>query len=222
MPPKNKKGLARQEFKDELDAFLQREKAKKNKAREQAAKKKRDAVAPAAEAGPAAEAEPAAEAAIAEADPASANQVLQDFGAIAGPAALIEAPIQLEEQKRPQDGAGRKQASGHPGGGQGKGKKNMFRKGLQQGGAVRHRKILHNSIQGITRPGIRRLARRGGVKRISGMIYEETRGVLKVFLERVLADAVILSEYRRAKTVTSMDVVEATKRQGRTLYGFGG
>jgi hypothetical protein len=29
------------------------------------------------------------------------------------------------------------------------------------------------------------LARRGGVKRISGLIYEETRGVLKIFLENV-------------------------------------
>ena len=34
-------------------------------------------------------------------------------------------------------------------------------------------------------PAIRRLARRGGVKRISGLIYEETRGVLKIFLENV-------------------------------------
>ena len=29
-------------------------------------------------------------------------------------------------------------------------------------------------IQGITKPAIRRLARRGGVKRISGLIYEES------------------------------------------------
>ena len=35
---------------------------------------------------------------------------------------------------------------------------------------------------------IRRLARRGGVKRISGLIYEETRGVLKIFLENVCLD----------------------------------
>ena len=34
--------------------------------------------------------------------------------------------------------------------------------------------------RGITKPAIRRLARRGGVKRISGLIYEETRGVLKI------------------------------------------
>eukprot|EP00439_Symbiodinium_sp_Y106_P073169 s1603_g13.t1 len=47
----------------------------------------------------------------------------------------------------------------------------------------RQRKVLRESIQGITKPAIRRLARRGGVKRISGLIYEETRGVLKTFLE---------------------------------------
>jgi histone H4 len=40
-------------------------------------------------------------------------------------------------------------------------------------------------LSGITKPAIRRLARRGGVKRISGLIYEETRGVLKIFLENV-------------------------------------
>jgi histone H4 len=63
---------------------------------------------------------------------------------------------------------------------------------------------------------------RGGVKRISGLIYEETRGVLKVFLENVVRDAVTYTEHARRKTVTAMDVVYALKRQGRTLYGFGG
>jgi len=95
-------------------------------------------------------------------------------------------------------------------------------KGLGKGGAKRHRKVLRDNIQGITKPAIRRLARRGGVKRISGMIYEETRGVLKVFLENVIRDAVTYTEHARRKTVTAMDVVYALKRQGRTLYGFGG
>ena len=49
---------------------------------------------------------------------------------------------------------------------------------------------------------IRRLARRGGVKRISGLIYEETRGVLKVFLKNVIRDAVVYTEHARRKTVT--------------------
>ncbi|KAM8901678.1 histone H4-like [Lycaon pictus] len=94
--------------------------------------------------------------------------------------------------------------------------------GRGKGGAKRHRKVLRDNIQGITKPAIRRLARRGGVKRISGLIYEETRGVLKVFLENVIRDAVTYTEHAKRKTVTAMDVVYALKRQGRTLYGFGG
>ncbi|KAK2768222.1 Histone H4 [Arachnomyces sp. PD_36] len=95
-------------------------------------------------------------------------------------------------------------------------------KGLGKGGAKRHRKILRDNIMGITKPAIRRLARRGGVKRISAMIYDETRGVLKTFLESVIRDAVTYTEHAKRKTVTSLDVVYALKRQGRTLYGFGG
>ena len=103
-------------------------------------------------------------------------------------------------------------------GGHGRGKGG---KGLGKGGAKRHRKVLRDNIQGITKPAIRRLARRGGVKRISGLIYEETRGVLKVFLEHVIRDAVTYTEHARRKTVTAFHVVYALKRQGRTLYGFG-
>ncbi|XP_052675387.1 uncharacterized protein LOC128157070 [Crassostrea angulata] len=92
-------------------------------------------------------------------------------------------------------------------------------KGLGKGGAKRHRKVLRDNIQGITKPAIRRLARRGGVKRISGLIYEETRGVLKVFLENVIRDAVTYTEHAKRKTVTAMDVVYALKRQGRRGKG---
>jgi histone H4 len=108
-------------------------------------------------------------------------------------------------------------------------------KGLGKGGAKRHRKVLRDNIAGITKPAIRRLARRGGVKRISGLIYDETRGVLKVFLEvsgapcgsgshlqNVIRDAVTYTEHGKRKTVTALDIVYALKRQGRTLYGFGG
>ncbi|KAL4770344.1 hypothetical protein BDW60DRAFT_193062 [Aspergillus nidulans var. acristatus] len=47
------------------------------------------------------------------------------------------------------------------------------------------------------------------------MIYEETRGVLKTFLEGVIRDAVTYTEHAKRKTVTSLDVVYALKRQGR-------
>lgn len=84
-------------------------------------------------------------------------------------------------------------------------------------GAKRHRKVLRDNIQGITKPAIRRLARRGGVKRISGLIYEETRVGCWVFLKNVIRDAVTYTEHAKRKTVTAMDVVYALKRQGRTL-----
>ena len=77
------------------------------------------------------------------------------------------------------------------------------------------------------------------MKRISGLIYEETRGVLKIFLEnvscafvftlvlcadlcfQVIRDSVTYTEHAKRKTVTALDVVYALKRSGRTLYGFG-
>ena len=96
-------------------------------------------------------------------------------------------------------------------------------KGLGKVGAKkRHRKVIRENIQGITKPAIRRLARRGGVKRLSGLIYDETRNVLKVFLEGIVRDAVTYTEHARRKTVSALDVVYSLKRQGRTIYGFGG
>lgn len=99
----------------------------------------------------------------------------------------------------------------------GVGRKSIGGKGA---GFMRHHKVLRDNIQGITKPAIRRLARRGGVKRLSGLIYEETHGVLKVWLEKTVRDAVTYTEHARRKTVTHMDVLYALKRQGRTLYGF--
>ncbi|KAK7418530.1 Histone H4 [Neonectria punicea] len=87
-------------------------------------------------------------------------------------------------------------------------------------GSKRHRKILRDSVMGITKPAIRRLARRGGVKRISAAIYEEARAALKDRLEMILKDCAIYVEYRGAKTVTIHDVIHSLKRIGRPIYGF--
>ena len=102
--------------------------------------------------------------------------------------------------------------------GSGKGGKSYGKIG---NGAKRIHRNTKEVILGITKPAIRRLARRGGVKRISALIYEETRNVLKMFVENVVRDSVTYTEHARRKTVTAMDVVYALKRQGRALYGFG-
>ena len=76
------------------------------------------------------------------------------------------------------------------------------------------------NIKGVTRGAIRRLARRGGVKRISGLVYEEVRGVLKSFVEGVVRDATAYTEHAKRKTVTAGDVVNSLKKRGRMLYGY--
>ena len=95
-------------------------------------------------------------------------------------------------------------------------------KGAGKIATKRHnRKSSRPVLEGITKPAIRRLARRGGVKRISYYIYDYSRDVLKGFLQGVVKDAITYTEHAKRKTVTAMDVVYALKRQGRTLYGFG-
>ncbi len=61
------------------------------------------------------------------------------------------------------------------------------------------------------------------VKGISGLIQEETRGVLKVFLENVFRDAVTYTENveRKPTSSSTMNVSEELNKQGSTLYGFG-
>jgi len=93
-------------------------------------------------------------------------------------------------------------------------------KGLGKGCKKRHRMVFRDNIKGITKPAIRRLARRGGVKRISGLIDHEIRNVLKEFLQNVIHNTVLYTEHGRRKTVTAMDVVYGLKRNGQTLYGF--
>ncbi|KAK4896962.1 Histone H4 [Elasticomyces elasticus] len=80
---------------------------------------------------------------------------------------------------------------------------------------------MRDNLQGVSKGDIRRLARRGGVKRISGMLYQDTRLVLRQYLEKVLKDVCAVVENCGRKTVTTSDVVFALYRQGRTLYGFG-
>ncbi len=50
---------------------------------------------------------------------------------------------------------------------------------------------------GIAKPNIRRLARRGGVKRISRHTYAETRDVLHAFLENLIRDSVTYMDHAK-------------------------
>ncbi|TAQ87559.1 hypothetical protein B7494_g4130 [Chlorociboria aeruginascens] len=79
--------------------------------------------------------------------------------------------------------------------------------GLGMGGAKRHRKVLKDSVSYITKGDIRRLARRGGVKRISGTMYAEVRGVLKSYLTGIVNDCVAIVEH--ISILDTSEVLEA-------------
>ena len=82
--------------------------------------------------------------------------------------------------------------------------------GIGKGGPKRARKqLLRDSIQGITFDAIRRIAYKAGAKRISGLMAEETRGILKMLLEKVVRDAVTLTEHSKMKTVQGFHVRQA-------------
>jgi histone H4 len=100
----------------------------------------------------------------------------------------------------------------------GKGSKGLLRGKLGISGAKRHKLRNGDAISGITRPAIRRLARRGGVKRMSSLVYEEVRVSLRSFLTKVVFDAHLYALHAHRVTICPMDVVYALKRSGRTLY----
>ncbi|XP_078415344.1 histone H4-like [Cetorhinus maximus] len=93
---------------------------------------------------------------------------------------------------------------------------------LGKGGAKWHWEVLRDNIQGISKHAICRLAHRGDVKHTSGLIHQETHGVLKAFLENIIWDPITYTDHAKCKAVTAMDVVYVLKCQWRTLYGFGG
>ncbi len=70
----------------------------------------------------------------------------------------------------------------------------------------------------ISKPGIRRLARRAGVKRIAAPVYDEVRAVLGDFVKGVMQDTVLVIECAKRKTVSAADVLYALKKAGKTLY----
>ncbi|GMI30649.1 hypothetical protein TrCOL_g1372 [Triparma columacea] len=58
---------------------------------------------------------------------------------------------------------------------------------------------------------------------VEGEVAEQEALIYEAGLyEDVIRDSVTYTEHARRKTVTAMDVVYALKRQGKTLYGFGG
>jgi histone H4 len=98
-------------------------------------------------------------------------------------------------------------------------------KGFQIRPSARHQRRSRQTgnIKVVSKPAVRRLARRGGVKRMSSEIYTETQNVAKEFLVKVLEKSCIYMKDRNssAKTLNPGDVVRALHNMGLPMYGFG-
>ena len=84
---------------------------------------------------------------------------------------------------------------------------------LRLRGGARRRKILRDSIKGVTKPAIKRLAHVAGVKQLSGLMYEETRGILVNYLKTLIRDALTYMEHCRRRTLSVKDVEMAINRK---------
>lgn len=76
----------------------------------------------------------------------------------------------------------------------------------------------HRGQNAITKGSVKRLARRGGVKRISGDIVREANKSLKTFLTDVIQNAIVYADHVNRKTVTTQDVLLSLKKLNKIMY----
>ena len=86
-----------------------------------------------------------------------------------------------------------------------------------KGDGVKHKKVLRNNIQGLTKNALARILYRAGIKRISSLVYEELRGITKVYLENFLKTVHIFVIQSRRKTVLISDVYATAAFLGSPL-----
>jgi histone H4 len=92
------------------------------------------------------------------------------------------------------------------------------RKGLSK--PNRMKKVLRDNLRGIAKARLNRLAARAGVKRVSGLLWEELRALLKRKLTEVISAAITLSEHEKKRRITVEHIVRAFEVSGVQLFGY--
>ncbi|PPR06951.1 hypothetical protein CVT24_011014 [Panaeolus cyanescens] len=82
------------------------------------------------------------------------------------------------------------------------------------------RPILKPALSEIKNPSVRRVARKGGVKRMDSTVSSKAKDAMRAYLHAVVHDAVIYTENGKRKTLTALDVQRALRRSQDGLYGF--
>ncbi len=88
----------------------------------------------------------------------------------------------------------------------------------RRGGSTKSRAEI--VLYATSEPGVRRLARRGGVKRISALCYDEVRANFERLLEDILRDTITFTDHVNRRTVTVGDVLNGLNVAKQPIYGF--
>lgn len=91
------------------------------------------------------------------------------------------------------------------------------KKNQQRGGARRCER--QGNIRRFTEGAMRRVMQKAGVKRIGGLVFEKTRGILSVFLENMVRDAVTNTAHDKRKTLMPRDILAAAANRGIYVAG---
>jgi histone H4 len=85
---------------------------------------------------------------------------------------------------------------------------------------VKHRRMLRDNVQGLTKPAFTRLARQAGVKSMTGTVTDELRGITKVYLESLIVASLVHTQNARRKTVMTSDVLNGIESSTGDLMAF--
>ena len=82
--------------------------------------------------------------------------------------------------------------------------------------------VLEASLRGIGRAGLKKLARKAGVRRMEGGDFlDNVREAGMGFIYEVVKHSITYAEYNNRVTIMLPDVLQALKTIGRPIYGYG-
>ena len=84
----------------------------------------------------------------------------------------------------------------------------------------RHMKSNKDPRAGITKPAVRRLARRSGIKRIAGDMYKDVRKHAFDYVSEIVRKADAIMTGKKVKTCTNCIVSHVLNMSGNTIYGY--
>lgn len=88
-----------------------------------------------------------------------------------------------------------------------------------KGIAKRHRK-QSGLTDSISKPAIRRIARRAGVRRVGGGCFKEINNAAREYIRDTLSIACIYATHAKRKTITCSDILHSLKRMGIKYIGY--